>query len=197
MKSKFLVILLLFVIPGLLNSSFAQNKQKAANIEKIVWFGVDFTAVKFTLVTDDPVKIVNQYLSSINTVILVEPEKYNIKQYFNKAEVVNSIETAVESNLKINPSGLVVTSEYKLDPGEIKNIIQKYNSKDNSGTGLVFIAENLSKVSLSGSYYVCFFDIATKEIIDSRRMVGAVGGFGFRNYWASTIFNIMKVWSLQ
>lgn len=197
MKMKSLVILFLLIVPGLLSSSFAQDKQKAASIEKIVWFGIDFTAAKFTLVTDDPVKIVNQYLSSINTLILAEPVKYDIKKYFSKTEVINSIETALESNLKIDPSTLVITNEYKLDPAEVKNIIQKYNSKDNTGTGLVFIAENLSKVTLNGSYYVCFFDIATKKIIDCRRVAGAVSGIGFRNYWAGSIFNVMKVWAEQ
>jgi hypothetical protein len=60
---------------------------------------------------------------------------------------------------------------------------------------LIFIAENLNKSAQTGSYYVCFFDLATKEIIDSRRIVGKAVGIGFRNYWAGSVYNCMKAWS--
>jgi hypothetical protein len=196
MKTKSLLFSLLIVIV-LFNDSFSQDKSKAFTVPKVVWFGVDFTAAKFTLVDDNPAIIVNQYLKTINTLILTQPEKFDIKKFFNKAEVFNNIDQAVEYNLKIDPSSLVITGNYSLDPDEVKNIIKKYNVKENSGTGLIFIAESLDKVAQTGSYYVCFFDIASKKIIDSRRMVGKASGFGFRNYWSGTIYNIMKMWALQ
>ena len=30
--------------------------------------------------------------------------------------------------------------------------------------------------------------------IKTRRMFGDAGGFGFRNYWAASIYNSMKIW---
>jgi hypothetical protein len=61
--------------------------------------------------------------------------------------------------------------------------------------GLVFVAENLNKITQMGSYWVCFFDLGTKEIIDMQLKTGKAAGFGFRNYWAGSAFNVMKNWS--
>lgn len=173
----------------------AQVRSDDFRNSKLVWFGVDFTVAKFSFVTDDPVKIVNQYLKSINTVIVTEPDKYDIKKFFSKTEVIYNIGLVIEENLKINPSTLVIYTDYKLDPKKLDDVIKKYDVKEKSGTGLVFIAENLNKVTQTGSYYVCFFDIESKEITDSRRIVGTAKGFGFRNYWAGSIFEVMNTWS--
>lgn len=194
MKGKVIAFSLLFIL-GLINSSFSQDKKNSLHFEKVMWFGIDFTAAKFTLVPEDPSVIVNQYLKEINLVILAEPDKYNIKNYFNIKEVTNYIDLVNEFNLKIDPSTLVIYDDYKIDIERVKEVIKKYEVKDNSGIGLILVAENLNKVSNNGSYYVCFFDIKTKEILDFKRMYGAVGGFGFRNYWARSIYNVMVNWN--
>jgi hypothetical protein len=164
------------------------------HFDKVVWFGVDFTAAKLTLVPDDPETIVHKYFKEINVLILTEPEKYNIKKYFNINEVSNNIESVNEYNEKIDPSLLVSYSDFRLDTNQVKNVISKYHPKENTGTGLILVAENLNKASKLGSYYVCFFNIETKRIIVIKRMVGDVSGFGFRNYWARTIYNVMLQW---
>lgn len=196
MKMKMMFSVLVFVL-GSFSLSFSQDKAKASSLTDVVWLGIDFTAAKFTLVTENPAVIVNQYLRSINTLIITEVEKYDIKKFFNKSDVTNSVDQVNENNSKIDPSSFVIDNEYKLEPEAVKDIIKKYNIPQKSGMGLVFIAENMNKTTQTGSYYVCFFDLATKEIIDSRRMVGKAVGIGFRNYWAGSIYNIMKSWAKE
>jgi hypothetical protein len=193
MKGK-LITLTLLTLFCFNNFSYSQKKTKPMHFDKVVWFGVDFTAAKLTLVPDDPETIVHQYFKEINVLILTEPEKFNIKKYFNIKEVSNNIESVNEFNEKINPSSLVSYIDFKIDTNQVKNVINKYHSTDNSGTGLILVAENLNKASKQASYYVCFFNIETKKIIDIKRMVGSVSGFGFRNYWARTIYNVMLQW---
>ena len=184
----------LIIVLGSFLPAFSQDKVKASGLTDVVWLGVDFTAAKFTLVPENPTVIVNQYLQSINTLIITEIEKFDIKKFFNKSGVINSIDQVNEKNLKIDPSSFVIDNEYKLEPEAVKAIIKKYNVPEKSGTALIFIAENLNKTTQMGSFYVCFFDIATKEIVDAKQMTGKAAGFGFRNYWAGSIYNIMKVW---
>ncbi len=194
MKAKriiFITIALFISFSALLT---AQDKSKAAKEEKVVWYGIDFSLAKFTLVTENPSVIVNQYLPAINSLIITEPEKYDIKKFFNKKEVVNAIKLTNERNSNIDPSSLVIDSEYKIDPEQVKDMIKNLSLEEKEGTGMIFIAENLNKATQIGSYYVCFFDIASREIIDARRMEGKAVGIGFRNYWAGSIYNIMKVW---
>jgi len=185
-------ILLLFITSGI--CSFSQDRSKVMAEKSLTWYGVDFSIGKFTLVTEDPAVIVNQYLKAINNLIMEEPEKFNLGTFFNKTEVTNDLEQVTERNDNIDPSTFVISNEHKITLDDVKAEIKKYNTKGKSGMGLVFIAENLNKTTQTGSYYVCFFDIASKEIIDASQMTGKAAGFGFRNYWTGSVYNIMKVW---
>jgi hypothetical protein len=194
MKTKLLfsVLAIAFCIG---NVTMAQDKAKAKSEKSITWYGIDFTAAKFTLVADDPSVIVNQYLKSINMLIQMEPTKFDLKKWFNKTEVAYDVDQVNERNAKINPEGLVISDDFKITLDDVKGVIAKYNTKGKSGIGLIFVAENLHKVKQTGSFYVCFFDQATKEIIDAQRFEAKAVGIGFRNYWAGSVFNIMKIWS--
>ena len=172
----------------------AQDKKKAVAEKKITWLGVDFTLARFTLITEDPAAVVSTSLKAINNLILAEPDKYNLKKFFSKTEVTNDIDMVNERNSKIDPTILIAPDKYTITPEDVKKVISSYDTQGKTGTGLVFVAENLHKVEEIGSYYVVFFDMATKEIIDSERKVGKAAGIGFRNYWTGSIYNVMKTW---
>jgi len=190
-KSLLIVVLVFSFFSGTLN---AQDKKKAVAEKSITWYGVDFTQARFTLVTEDPAAIVSNSLRAINTLILAEPDKYNLKKFFSKSEVTNDVEMVNERNSKIDPTLLVVADKHTITPDDVKKVVSSYETGDKTGTGLVFVAENLHKVDESGSYYVVFFDIASKEIIDMERRTGKASGIGFRNYWAGSVYSVMKGW---
>ena len=194
MKTKlFLSVLALAfcVVP----STMAQDKAKAKSEKAITWYGVDFTVARFTLVTEDPSVIVNQYLKSINQLIQMEPAKFDLKKWFNKSEVTMDLDQVNERNAKINPDGLVISDNHKITLDDVKSVIAKYSTKGKSGLGLIFVAENLHKVQQTASYYVVFFNQDTKEIIDAQRFEVKAVGIGFRNYWAGSVYNVLKIWS--
>jgi hypothetical protein len=190
-KSFFIVVLIFSFFSGVMQ---AQDKKKAIDEKNITWFGVDFTLARFTLVTEDPAAIVSTSLKAINTLILAEPDKYNLKKFFSKSEVTPDVDMVNERNSKIDPTILVVPDKSTITPEDVKKVISSYDTKGKTGTGLVFVAENLHKVEEVGSYYVVFFDMASKEIIDSERKVGKANGIGFRNYWTGSVYNVMKTW---
>jgi len=173
----------------------AQDKAKAKSEKSIVWYGIDFTVAKFTLVTEDPTVIVSQYLKSINSLIQSEPEKYDLKKFFSKTEVTLDLDQVNERNGKIDPGTLVISDEHKISLDDVKSAVAQYNTKGKPGLGLIFVAENLDKVKQIGSFYVCFFDQDTKQIVDAQRFEAKAAGFGFRNYWAGSIYNVMKAWA--
>ena len=53
------------------------------------------------------------------------------------------------------------------------------------------IAKTHDKSEGRGIYELVVFDIATRDIITQKLVVGKARGFGLRNYWAHTIFNII------
>jgi len=193
MKTKSLLIAVL-IFSFFSGAMQAQDKKKAVAEKNITWLGVDFTLARFTLVTEDPAAIVSTSLKAINNLILAEPDKYDLKKFFSKSEVTPDIEMVNERNSKIDPTMLVVPDKYAITPDDVKKVISSYDTKGKTGTGLVFVAENLHKVEQTGSFYVVFFDMASKEIIDSEHKVGKASGIGFRNYWTGSVYNVMKTW---
>jgi hypothetical protein len=193
MKTKLLFTVLALTF-SMVNLVSAQDKEQAKNEKSITWYGVDFTMAKFTLVTEDPSLIVNQYLKAINQLVQMEPEKYDLKKWFNKTETTIDLAQVNERNSKINPETIVSNDAHSISQDEVKAVLEKYNTKGKPGLGLIFVAENFNKPQETGSHYVVFFNQETGEIVDSRRFEVKPSGIGFRNYWASTVYNIMKVW---
>jgi hypothetical protein len=190
----FMVLLILGVTAG---TSFAQNRSKAFAESSVTWYGVDYSLVKFTLITESTQQIVTNYLPSINAVIITEPEKFNIRKYFNKYNVTIELDNVNEHNQKIDPAQLAITNPSSITQEDVNKLVKSYKTAGKTGMGLVFIAENMNKTTAIGSFYVVFFDLATKEIIDSQRVIGKASGFGFRNFWAGAVAAAMKAWSAQ
>ena len=175
-------------------STFAQDKERAMNEPSVTWYGVDFSLARFTNITDDPELFVKQYFNAINQLVPNEPDKYDIKELFDKEEASISLDQVTARNAGVDPSTLVVSDPYEISPEDVQAVVRSYNTEGQNGMGLVFVAENLNKDEATGSYYVCFFDLATKDIVDARRMSGKAAGFGVRNYWAGSVYNVMKAW---
>ncbi len=193
-----LKLFVLFLILGVTaGNSFAQNRSKAFAESSVTWYGVDYSLVKFTLITESTQLIVSNYLPSINAVIVQEQDKYNIRKYFNKFNVTIELDNVNANNQKIDPVQLAITNSSSITQDDVKKLVKSYKTAGKTGMGLVFVAENMNKSTSIGSFYIVFFDLATKEIVDSQRMVGKAAGVGFRNYWAGAIVGAMKAWAAQ
>jgi hypothetical protein len=76
----------------------------------------------------------------------------------------------------------------------VQELIGKYDCGSDKGIGLVFVMENFDKMFKinTASMIVVFFDIGTKKVLHSERMTEKGGGFGFRNYWVSAVYKVLK-----
>jgi len=191
-SKMFLPILFLCICTGI---SFGQDRTKVFAETSIVWYGIDYSLAKFTLVNKSAVEIKEDYIPAINALIVQDQKKYIINKFFNKNSVDIELGNININNQKIDPAKLIRNSPNSINYKDIENLISLYDTGGKTGMGLVFIAENMNKVTAVGSFYICFFDLATKEIIDSKRMEGKATGVGFRNFWASTVYAVMRDWS--
>lgn len=190
MKKNFILSLIFFT---LFLNSYAQSNAELFNSSKMVWFGVDLSRSKLVGVEgfSDPYDIQRRYVPAWNNIVLSEPEKYDIRKFFKKGEVVNDLSAVEAANEKINPGDWVQTNSYTLDKSEIAGMVKKYKSNENEGLGLVFIVEAFDKMKETGFIYVTFFNIKTKEVILTEKLSGKAGGFGLKNYWAAAIYKVM------
>jgi hypothetical protein len=58
--------------------------------------------------------------------------------------------------------------------------------------GAVFVMETLNKLEGQASMWLAIFNISSGEILYMNKYNGDVGGFGFRNYWARTYYNVIS-----
>lgn len=193
--------LFLFSIFGI--SAIAQNTAKDVfTKDQIVWYGLDFSKAKMIGAFDQGAgaapasgsEIKAKYIPTWNTLILNEAPKYDLKRTFRKTEVYKDLSVVEKSNSKIDPDDFLTFNDYKFNNSNsiIETIINNYvNGDKTEGIGVVFIVEYFNKNETKASYYVTFFDIATKKVLFTEHMTGKAGGIGLRNYWARTIKDVL------
>lgn len=190
--------ILFSIIGGLLfsSASFAQSSDNEFNTDEITWFGIDYTQCYFLNPIDFPSRVdLKNKLKAWNDLVVYEQEKFIVKTLPGKhvefeTGVVEERNNSIEIKSKITEDGF---KSSHLQSDKIQAIINSYNIKDGlTGTGLVLIAESYSKPNEQGAYYVTFFDIETKKVFVTERMVGKAKGFGLRNYWANSYYKVLQ-----
>lgn len=170
---------------------YTHTKVFAAN-ESIDDFAKAFHGINMLLVTE-PEKydfsriIANSIMESLG---VTEPEKYDFSKMLN--ERVNVI---IEPMLKMTSECLyedMLTWNNLYDQPNCAEIVKNYELPQTEGTGVVLIAKFLDKSLDYALYDFITFDIATREILTQKEVKGKTGGFGLRNYWARTVYNVIN-----
>lgn len=187
---------LLFIIGLFMSITTGHAQQnKALSSSEVVWYGLDFTKARMigSLGFTDPDDIADRFLKNWNQLIISENEKYDIAKFYSKKEVHYNIEMTNSRNEKIDADKLVIDEDYEISKDDITSVISEYEDGDHTaGLGLVYIIESFNKIKGKGNIWVTFFDIASGEVIHTEKMEGKPGGFGLKNYWARTVYDVMK-----
>ncbi len=191
---KTVFILLFGMLFG--SQAFTQTAEKVSSAGEWTWFGIDYTQCYFIPKMDFPsVSDLKAKISAWNDLVLSEREKYITKALGGK-NVNFYLDVVTQRNEKIDVRSRLSDDPFlssHLNPEKVQEVISSYNiPKDKSGIGLVFVAESYSKTDDKGAYYVTFFDMATKKVLITKRMLGKTRGFGLRNYWANTYYVVLK-----
>jgi hypothetical protein len=71
-------------------------------------------------------------------------------------------------------------------------MVNAYDFSGKTGYGIVFIVASLSKPGDYASMFVTIVDMESKKILLSRPLRGKPSGFGIRNYWGHTVYEILN-----
>ncbi|MBX2965372.1 MAG: hypothetical protein KF845_04440 [Cyclobacteriaceae bacterium] len=195
MKTAFFVIAFTMLVCQALP---AQNKNSIFVEETpITWLGIDFTGAMFfgdedKFATDEDI---HKFMESINDLMLAEPAKYDIAKTFKKNNVTDAFQITAAQNRRFQARALIGKPEdanHQLSATIIQEIVDSYDFQGKSGVGLMFNVESFSKPTVRGVVWITFVDMATKEVILTERLSNPPGGFGLRNYWAGSIYGILK-----
>jgi len=189
---KFVFVLVCFIMA---EGAFSQNLNNSEIPNSLVWFGLDFSHTKLVGTSkdfSDLDKIISYYFKSWNDLIIIENKKYDLKKAYHVKDVKYDIEPAIKRSQQNSSKDILVLNSQSLTKADIKAIINDCSFKGNSKTGLIYIVESLNKIEKKATVVVTIFDIKTKEIIFQKRISGNARGFGFRNYWMGSFYDILK-----
>ncbi|OFY19266.1 MAG: hypothetical protein A2X02_02075 [Bacteroidetes bacterium GWF2_29_10] len=173
----------------------AQNIEKVKNEKEIVWFGIDFSHVKFIGLPkhfNDLQKIRDLYFYSINYLIINESKKFDLKGAFKKSTIIYDIDSSTAKNERIDINDIVQIKPNSLSKEQLSNIVNGYANPTSNKIGLLFVIESLNKFDNTEAIWITFFDIASGNIIFNHKLIAKPSGVGFRNYWAGGIYYLIK-----
>lgn len=179
-------------------TSFAQVSVNSIfdKSEPITWFGLDFTGAK--LIGDrekyGSSSDVKFLIKSWNDLIEREYNKYNIGDALRKEKVEKKIDITRTHNEELDASEMMSNSaaDYlHFKEEDVAAIINAYDFQGLSGLGVMFNVESFNKLEQRAAIWVTFFDLGTKEVLLTERMIEAAGGAGLRNYWARSVFDVI------
>lgn len=165
------------------------NALSAQTDESTYIYGVDFTHAK-VYAANESVEQFAKAFEGINMLIVTEPEKYDFSHIMGRKvnavidPIYRLVSTCDYTNLK------TLNSTYE-EP-EYAEIVKNYSLPQTEGVGVILVAKVLNKPMNTASYELITFDIATREILYNKAVSGKAGGFGLRNYWARSVYDIIR-----
>lgn len=171
----------------------ANNPSQGSN--ELVWCGIDYTLVKFIGSTDqfsDLPKIQSYYFRAWNEIIQAEKGKYDLNTAFSVATVHYNMENAILRSQERDMSEIIQFDPYTIDEEQVKSVVMLNIDPSADQLGAIFVMETLNKIEEVSTMWLAVFNLASGDILYMRRYSGAVGGFGFRNYYARSHYNVIK-----
>lgn len=191
MKSKLLIFVVAFMLSA---SMYAQVSLSDFQKAKVVWYGLNFTQAKlvgsegFT----NPEVIRNDYFEKWNGLVVTEGDKYDIKGAFNKSDMSIDLEPVNTANAKVDYNTLVTNTTLTITKEDVQKAVKAMKTNQADGYGICFVVESFDKMQEKGFVWVTIFDAKTKNVLVAERLSGDAGGFGLRNYWAASVYNVIK-----
>jgi len=193
-------------------SSFSQTLKDVFNNPEspLLYLGIDFSKARL-LGDGNADDIKNHQYGSINQLIINEPKKYDLKGAFNKSNIDNDLKPVSKRNEKANIDEIISSNAAdftRFKESDIASMVKDMDLSGKKGVGLLFVLEAMRKAGKKGdvAIWVTLVDMATNKVLMTERIEsGTSSAIGFRNYWASSIKNLIdhiekkkfKEWKLK
>ena len=169
---------------------FSISMLHAQSGEKYYVYGVDFTHVK-VCAAEESVEQFAQAFEGINMLLITEPVKYDFSFMLDSYRTTLSLDPMMKLLSSCDYSDLK-TYDREFPEIDCAQCVKSYDLPQTEGMGVVLIAKLLDKPNKLAIYNVVLFDIATREIIAQEEVAGYAGGFGLRNFWARSVYNVLQ-----
>ena len=163
-------------------------------VREILWVGINFSKAKFTREGFDyPQEVLQRYLHDWNMLILNDQKKYDIRMSFRKPVMQYdlSVITKINKSLKAND---LLTKNIKandvLSDDQMRELASVQTLPQSLPYALSLWVESFDSKVKTASIWVVITKTETQEVVLCEKFLKKPGGFGLRNYWARTFYNV-------
>lgn len=198
MKRTSILSLVMVLLCGSLQTLTAQTVKDVFNSSEtpIFYLGVDFTLAKLIDASETALDVRDRNYPAINDLIVNESKKYDLAGAFHKNNIDHDLSMVNKKNAQINAEEIKSTNSVdynRLNEDDIKKLVKSWNFAGKKGVGLILVVEGMSKARKGASMWVTLVDMGSKKVLMTERMEGKTGmAFGFRNYWANPIRDVIE-----
>ena len=194
-------ILFLLALPFLAHNSNAQDAQDLFRPEvPVTWLGIDYSHCKlignFAEFADAGRKstwqIRDVYFPKWNSIIMTEPEKYDVRGMLRRGDMTFDLEMISNINAQTILAEMEVFTPVKYSDEDIRSFVSQYEFRDKNGIGILLICESLNKITQEAWYHFVAVDMGTGSVLLHERLRGQPKGIGLRNYWANSIHYVIR-----
>lgn len=189
---------ILFVLFTLLSLNIVGQKTVfdiVNNSSKVVFVGIDFRHARFIGSSGftDPSKIQNVYLQEWNAIYLKEYDKYSFAEelHLNEENFAINISNMISLNESVIVKDIITNEmDHELPEDQLQSIVNDYEVKLTDGIGVAYVVETFNSFEEKATVYVVFYDLSDKSIFFKQKVVSPPGGFGIKNFWIRSFYNI-------
>lgn len=161
---------------------------------ELLWLGINFTKARFTRQgLDFSQEILQHYFHDWNMLIINDQKKYDIRMSFRKPIMQYDLSTVTKANKTIRPQQILaqrIDLKHLLSEDIISEYIQTLTLPTAHKYALTLMVESFDTSSKTASIWVVITTTETKEIVLCEKFIKNPCGFGTRNYWARTFYDL-------
>jgi len=184
------LLIIILTLPNIAQSQNSYNTvlKEIESLDTVFWFGLDFSNAKFVGPFPNRDDIKSSYLEAWNSYII----NYNLLFYYKINPFVYDLSVIKKRNKAIIEDDLFSMLDQSLTKDSIQKIINEYNPLIKKGKGLVLIVEGFNKNLEQASIWFTYFDIQTRRIIYTEKILGIAKGTTMVNHWAQAIDDVIR-----
>lgn len=161
---------------------------------ELLWLGINFSKARFTRQgLDFSQEILQHYFHDWNMLIINDQKKYDIRMSFRKPIMQYDLSTVTKANKSIRAQQILaqrIDLKHLLSEDIIAEYIQTLTLPTAHKYALTLMVESFDSSSKTASIWVVIVTTETKEMVLCEKFIKNPSGFGTRNYWARTFYDL-------
>lgn len=162
--------------------------------KEIMWLGIDFSKSVFTKDGFNfPIEVLLRYFNEWNLLIISDQKKYDIRMAFRKPVMHYDLSVVTKKNKGVKLPHLLVnnlTIRNQISEDAVVDYVKELSLPVQTHFSLLLLVESFDQKSKTASIWVVLVENSSSEVVLSEKFMESPNGFGLRNYWGRTFYNL-------